>query len=85
MPDFEIELNYLAETEEVEIRGNKSLQRIKCLSAKEFPPLPEFEKETFVMDSEVFSQLLDVSFAASDNEARPVLVGVLFENKNKNL
>lgn len=85
MPDFEIELSYLAETEEVEIRGEKSLQKIKCISSREFPVLPEFEKETFVMDSDIFSQLLDVSFAASEEENRPVLCGVLFENKNKNL
>lgn len=54
---------------------------IPCLSAEDYPDLPEVEDENFVvLQQKVLREMIEeCAFAVSTNEARPVHTGALFE------
>lgn len=65
--------------------GSKT--KIKCIAAEEFPTISPLEEQvSFEIDREGFSEAIhQVCFAASTNNSRPVLSGVLFEVDGKNV
>lgn len=72
-------LNLDTQTQTLNVRCGTSNNDIKCIDAQEFPPLPvpdmEGAMQLNVMD---FKEMIQqVAFAASTDEARPVLMGVL--------
>ncbi len=65
----------------LELRSGPSEFRLVGLPAEDFPALPKFEKVTFVevVPAELLEQIDRTSFAASTDETRYNLNGVLFE------
>ncbi len=63
------------------MRGGASTNDIKCIDAQEFPPLPVPDLEGAVqLNVADFREMIQqVAFAASTDEARPVLMGVLLQ------
>jgi DNA polymerase-3 subunit beta len=61
------------------VRGGTSTNDIKCIDANEFPPLPSPDMEGAIeLNVADFREMIQqVAFAASADEARPVLMGVL--------
>lgn len=87
LPAGTVEMRLLKETLMVE-SGSYSA-RFQTISAEEFPKMPEFDEngEGFIgLSLAEFSEAAErVVFAAAKDSMRPVLTGVLFEFKGKEL
>lgn len=68
-------------TQTLEIQCNSSAHEIKGIDAQDFPPVPVPElSEGVELDLTSFKEMIQqVAFAASEDEARPVLQGVKME------
>lgn len=79
MPTDQVQLTLDVKTQSLHVKGGASNNDIKCIDAQEFPPLPTPEMEGAVqLNAADFKEMIhQVSFAASTDEARPVLMGVL--------
>lgn len=71
----------------INIKSGKSLLKMGYMSSKEYPKIVNNEKSTAVkINSDVLKDLLKSTFyAIAQDEARPILTGVLFEVKDKEL
>jgi DNA polymerase III subunit beta len=66
------------EQRDVEIESSGSTFHLRTLPADEFPRLPEFEGETVKIPGQALAETVDrVARAASRDEVRPILTGVL--------
>ena len=85
LPDGAVALT--AADGEVEITGNGPRFRLREMNVGDFPVLPISEtSDGFSVDSKVFVKALaQVGIAASTDEARPTLTGVLFEKTDDGL
>ncbi len=81
LPGEQVLLSLDATTQTLNVRGGASTNDIKCIDAQEFPPLPVPDLEGAVQLNVVdFKEMIQqVAFAASADEARPVLMGVLLQ------
>ncbi len=81
LPSDQVMLKLDAQTQTLNVRGGTSTNDIKCIDAQEFPPLPVPDLEGAVqINSGDFREMIhQVVFAASSDEARPVLMGVLIQ------
>jgi len=79
LPAEQVNLNLIAANQTLNVRCGASNTDIKCIDAQEFPPLPVPEMEGAIQVNVVdFKEMIhQVVFAASVDEARPVLMGVL--------
>jgi len=79
LPGDQVQLSLDVKTQTLHVKGGTSNNDIKCIDAQEFPPLPVPEMEGAVqLDVATFKEMIQqVAFAASTDEARPVLMGVL--------
>jgi len=79
LPGDQVQLSLDVKTQTLHVKGGTSNNDIKCIDAQEFPPLPVPEMEGAVqLDVSDFKEMIQqVAFAASTDEARPVLMGVL--------
>ncbi len=79
LPQEQVSLNLAAATQTLNVRCGSSNTDIKCIDAQEFPPLPVRDVEGAVLlnVADFKDMILQVVFAASVDEARPVLMGVL--------
>ncbi len=79
LPGDQVSLALDTNTQVLNVRGGTSTNDIKCIDAQEFPPLPVPEMEGAIQVNVVdFREMIQqVAFAASVDEARPVLMGVL--------
>lgn len=68
-------------TQTLNVRCGASNTDIKCIDAQEFPPLPALELDGAIrINVADFKEMVhQVAFAASTDEARPVLQGVLIQ------
>ncbi len=78
LPGDQVQLALDVKTQNLHIKGGSSNNDVKCIDAQEFPPLPTPEMEGAVPLNVVdFKEMIhQVAFAASTDEARPVLMGV---------
>jgi DNA polymerase-3 subunit beta len=69
------------QTQTLNVRGGSSTNDIKCIDSQEFPPLPvpDFEGAVQINSGDFREMIHQVVFAASSDEARPVLMGVLVQ------
>lgn len=81
LPGDQVTLTLDVNTQTLNMRCGPSNTDIKCIDAQEFPPMPAPE-----LDNAIRLNVLDfkemvhqVAFAASTDEARPVLQGVLIQ------
>jgi len=69
------------QTQTLNVRGGTSTNDIKCIDAQEFPPLPvpDLDGAVQINVGDFREMIHQVVFAASSDEARPVLMGVLVQ------
>ncbi len=81
LPADQVMLKLDVKTQTLNVRGGTSTNDIKCIDAQEFPPLPVPDLDGAVqINSGDFREMIhQVAFAASSDEARPVLMGVLIQ------
>ncbi len=79
LPSNQVELTLDSKTQNLHIKCGASNNDLKCIDAQEFPPLPTPEmKDAVQLNATDFKEMIQqVAFAASTDEARPVLMGVL--------
>jgi DNA polymerase-3 subunit beta len=79
LPGDQVQLALETQTQNLNLRSGASTNDIKCIDAQEFPPLPVPDMEGAIHLNVVdFKEMIhQVAFAASTDEARPVLMGVL--------
>ncbi len=81
MPDPQVSLTLDPRTQTLNVRSGSSTNDIKGIDAQEFPPLPvpDFGEAIHINVSDFKEMIHQVAFAASTDEARPVLMGVLLK------
>ena len=81
LPGDQVLLRLDPSTQTLNVRGGTSTNDIKCIDAQEFPPLPvpDFEGAVQINVGDFREMIHQVAFAASSDEARPVLMGVLVQ------
>ena len=81
LPVDQVLLKLDPSTQTLNVRGGTSTNDIKCIDAQEFPPLPvpDFEGAVQINVGDFREMIHQVAFAASSDEARPVLMGVLMQ------
>ncbi len=81
LPSDKVSLTLDHSTQTLNVRCGTSETNIKGIDAEEFPPIPEPNLEDGVMlNVTTFKDMVQqVAFAASTDEARPVLTGVLLK------
>lgn len=79
LPGEQVQLSLHSQTQNLHVQSGASSNDIKCIDAQEFPPLPVPDMEGAIQLNVVdFKEMIrQVAFAASTDEARPVLMGVL--------
>jgi DNA polymerase III subunit beta len=79
LPDGDVVLEHKPEESVLEVTGGASTSRLNTFSAEDFPKLPEAESaQTFIVERDVFLETVGkVNRAASRDESRPVLTGIL--------
>lgn len=78
-PQDKIDLELTLQTQTLQLSAGRSHAEIKGIDAQEFPPMPEPDGEAGIdIPVEDFKEMIrQVVFAASSDDARPVLTGVL--------
>ncbi|HSL31114.1 MAG TPA: DNA polymerase III subunit beta [Anaerolineales bacterium] len=81
LPSDQVLLRLDPQTQTLNVRGGTSTNDIKCIDAQEFPPMPvpDFEGAIQINVGDFREMIHQVAFAASSDEARPVLMGVLVQ------
>ncbi len=81
LPSDQVMLKLDAQTQTLNVRGGTSTNDIKCIDAQEFPPLPvpDLDGAIQINVGDFREMVHQVAFAASTDEARPVLMGVLVQ------
>ncbi len=79
LPGDQVLLDLDSETQTLNIKSGASINDVKCIDAEDFPPLSTPDMENAIQLNVVdFKEMIhQVAFAASSDEARPVLMGVL--------
>jgi DNA polymerase-3 subunit beta len=79
LPADQVQLTLDTQTQSLHVQGGTSNNDIKCIDAQEFPPLPvpDMDGAVQVNVADFKEMIQQVTFAASTDEARPVLMGVL--------
>lgn len=81
LPGDQVLLSLDTKTQTLNVRSGTSTNDIKCIDAQEFPPLPvpDLEGAVQLKAADFREMIQQVAFAASTDEARPVLMGVLVQ------
>jgi DNA polymerase III subunit beta len=81
LPSDQVLFKLDPQTQTLNVRGGSSTNDIKCIDSQEFPPLPvpDFEGAVQINSGDFREMIHQVVFAASSDEARPVLMGVLVQ------
>jgi len=81
LPSDQVMLKLDVQTQSLNVRGGTSTNDIKCIDSQEFPPLPvpDLEGAVQINGGDFREMIHQVVFAASSDEARPVLMGVLIQ------
>jgi DNA polymerase-3 subunit beta len=81
LPGDQVLLKLDPSTQTLNLRSGTSTNDIKCIDAQEFPPMPvpDFEGAVQINVGDFREMIHQVAFAASSDEARPVLMGVLVQ------
>ena len=78
LPSDNVTLSLSAKTQTLNVRCGSNVTDIKGIDAQEFPPIPvpDLEQGISIGVTEMKEMIAQVAFAASSDEARPVLQGV---------
>ncbi len=74
-----VEMELTVRTQTLNLRSDQSTTDLKCIDAQEFPPMPipDFSQGLELNVSDFKEMISQVAFAASTDDARPILTGVL--------
>jgi len=78
LPNDRVEMSLNVRTQTLNVRCGASNTDIKCIDAQEFPPIPvpDLDQGIALNVGDLKEMIQQVVFAASKDEARPVLTGV---------
>ena len=81
LPNDRVEMELVVRTQTLKVRCGSYNNDLKCIDAQEFPPLPQAgEDEGLTLNVDDLKEMISqVAFAASSDDARPVLTGVLLD------
>ncbi len=81
LPNDRVDMTLTVRTQTLNVRCGAFNNDIKCIDAQEFPPMPPVDlEETLSLNVEDLREMIgQVVFAASSDDARPVLTGVLVD------
>lgn len=81
LPEDQVDMELSVRTQTLNVRCGSFNNDIKCIDAEEFPPMPPAELDGGInLNVADFKEMINqVTFAASHDDARPVLTGVLLE------
>jgi len=79
LPSDHVSIDLNVRTQTMNVRCGTSNTDIKCIDAQEFPPMPspELDEGIQLNVADLKEMIQQVVFAASTDEARPILTGVL--------
>src|SRR4029078_7191955 len=79
LPSDQVLLKLDPQTQTLNVRGGSSTNDIKCIAAQECPPMPvpDFDGAVQINVGDFREMIHQVAFAASSDEARPGLMGVM--------
>jgi DNA polymerase-3 subunit beta len=79
LPPDRVMMDLSVRTQNMNVRCGASNTDLKCIDAQEFPPMPvpDLEGGIQINVAEIKEMIQQVAFAASTDEARPILTGVL--------
>jgi DNA polymerase III subunit beta len=79
LPNQRADMELNIRTQTLNIRCGTSNTDIKCIDAQEFPPMPapDLDQGIQLNVADLKEMIQQVAFAASNDEARPILTGVL--------
>jgi DNA polymerase-3 subunit beta len=79
LPSEKVDMTLNVRTQTLNVRCSASTTDIKCIDAQEFPPMPvpDLTDGIQINVTDFKEMIQQVVFAASSDEARPVLTGVL--------
>ena len=78
LSDKQVDMSLTVRTQTLNVRCGASNTDLKCIDAQEFPPLPVPDLETGIPlnVADLKEMIQQVAFAASSDDARPILNGV---------
>ncbi len=81
LPTDRIDISLNVRTQTLNVRSTSSNTDIKCIDAQEFPPMPvpDLGEAIQINIADLKEMIQQVVFAASSDDARPVLTGVSLE------
>lgn len=86
LPPGEVSVEQRAEQRDVEISSGGARFHLRTLAADDFPKLPELEGSTATLPAQPLAETIDlVARAASRDEVRPILTGVLLQAEGDTL
>ncbi len=86
LPPGEVSLELRTEQRDVEIAAGSARFHLRTLPAEDFPRLPELEGETLKLPGAPLAETIElVARAASRDEVRPILTGVLVQAEGTRL
>jgi DNA polymerase-3 subunit beta len=85
LPDGQVDMELEVRTQTLNVRSGTSNTDIKCIDAQEFPPItaPDLDGGVAFEVADLKEMIHQVVFAASTDDARPVLTGVLMTVEDK--
>jgi DNA polymerase III subunit beta len=86
LPEGDVTIEQRAEQRDVEISASGSTFHLRTLATEEFPQLPEFEGEGTSIPGQALADTVErVARAASRDEVRPILTGILVSGSERTL
>ncbi len=85
LADKQVDMSLNVRTQSLNIRSGASTTDLKCIDSQEFPIMPvvDLSKGLQINVVDLKDMIQQVVFAASDDQARPVLTGVYVKVKDK--
>lgn len=83
----QVDMDLTVRTQSLNVRCGASTTDLKCIDAQEFPPMPvsDFSDALELNVADFKEMIQQVAFAASTDDARPVLTGVLMTVRNNQI
>jgi DNA polymerase-3 subunit beta len=81
LSDKQVDMSLNVRTQVLNVRCGASNTDLKCIDSQEFPPMPvpDLQEGISINVSDLKEMIQQVAFAASVDEARPILTGVLMD------
>jgi DNA polymerase III subunit beta len=87
LPSAPVDMTLNVRTQSLNVRCGTSNTDIKCIDSQEFPPMPDADLSEGIQlnVADLKEMIHQVVFAASNDEARPILTGVLVSMQGNRL